>query len=80
MLSTARIVCAAIALVIVAALGIWIFRQGGEHVKISIERQNNEAGDRSDRARGDYDLCVDGGGVYDFGAGRCVGAAPGGRH
>ncbi len=36
-----------------------------------IERQNNAAGNSADSARGSYDKCIDGGGVWDFGAGKC---------
>lgn len=58
----------------------WFYRQGGQAVVISIERQNNASGDKSDQARADYDRCVDGGGVFDFAAGQCRRPAPRGRH
>ncbi len=36
-----------------------------------IERQNNAAGNSAVSARSTYDKCIDGGGVWDFGAGKC---------
>lgn len=59
---------------------VWFYQQGGQAVLISIERQNNVSGDKSDQARSNYDLCLDGGGVYDFAAGKCRRPAPRGRH
>ena len=58
---------------IVAILGLvgWIYRKGGEGALIGVERQNNEAAGKSDRARARYDDCVERGGLYDFGTGKC---------
>ncbi|MBN9155815.1 hypothetical protein [Microbacterium sp.] len=62
------------------AAAIWLFvdirDQGAESVRTSIERQNNEAGNTADGARSAYDRCLDGGGLWNFGAGRCDGPAP----
>jgi hypothetical protein len=60
-------------LLLVTAGAVWLYRQGGESVLHSIERQNDAAGDASDQARSDYDRCVhpDSGGVYDFATGKC---------
>lgn len=62
------------------AAAIWLFveirDQGAESVRTSIERQNNEAGNAADGARSAYDRCLDGGGLWNFGAGRCDGPAP----
>lgn len=58
----------------------WFYSQGAESVVISIERQNNAAGNASDQARADYNACVDSGRVFDFATGQCRGPAPRGRH
>lgn len=66
----------------IAAAGalIWVYavilHQGAEGVRISIERQNNEARNSADDARSAYDRCLDDGGLWNFGAGRCDGSAP----
>ncbi|OHV85967.1 hypothetical protein [Ensifer sp. LCM 4579] len=61
--------------VLVLAAVTWavleIREDGARSVKQAIERQNNEAASQSDARRGDYDHCIDGGGVWDFGAGKC---------
>ena len=58
---------------VIAGAAAWIYNQGGESVQIKIERQDNEAGNASDKARSDYDRCVhpDSGGVYDYATGKC---------
>lgn len=66
----------ALILAIVVALGgaaAWFYTQGGEAVRIEIERQDNVAGTKSENARSAYDRCVhpDIGGVYDFATGQC---------
>lgn len=58
----------------------WLYGKGGESVEIKIERQNNDAGDKSDQARTDYDSCRDGGGVFDFATSKCRRPAPRGRN
>ncbi|CUX38459.1 exported hypothetical protein [Agrobacterium deltaense Zutra 3/1] len=61
------------------ATGILIIdRNATYRAVIKTERQNNAAGDRADSARHRFDDCA--GGVWDFGAGRCIGPAPGGRN
>ncbi len=80
MFTTPRVIAALVILLAIVSALVWIYRQGGNDVRTAIERQNNEAGDQSDRARSDYDACVDGGGVYDFGARKCRRPAPGGRN
>ena len=77
---TARLVIALAVLLVLTGLAVWIYQQGGETVRTSIERLNNASGDKSDQARAGYDRCVDGGGMYDFATGQCRGASPGGRH
>ncbi|NSY17279.1 hypothetical protein [Neorhizobium sp. AL 9.2.2] len=74
MSSTLRIIIIFLFLTVTAIIGAatWIYHAGGESKLNSIERQNNEAGNQSDRARGDYDVCIDGGRVWDFGSGKCT--------
>lgn len=66
--------------VAVAAALIWLYADirdhGAESVRTSMERQNNEAGNAADDARSAYDRCLDGGGLWNFRAGRCDGPAP----
>jgi hypothetical protein len=69
MFSTPRIIAAVAALAILAAVVAWIYRQGGDDVRTSIERQNNEAGRTADDVCSRFDLCPDG--MWDFGAGKC---------
>lgn len=78
MLSTPRTIAAVAALAIVASALLWIYWRGGDDVRTSIERQNNEAGRTADDVRSRYDLCPPG--MWDFGAGKCRRAAAGGRH
>ena len=60
------------------AVGIlFIDRNATNRAVIKTERQNNAAADRADSARHRFDDCA--GGVWDFGAGRCIRPAPGGR-
>ncbi|RMI22604.1 hypothetical protein CN153_08135 [Sinorhizobium meliloti] len=78
MFTTPRLIAAATALAIVAAIVAWIYRQGGDDVRTSIERQNNEAGRTADDVRSRFDLCPPG--MWDFGAGKCRRSSPGGGH
>lgn len=78
MLSTRRIVAAVAVLAIVASFLHWIYWRGGDDVRTSIERQNNEAGRTADDSRFRFDLCP--AGMWDFVAGKCRRAAAGGRH
>jgi hypothetical protein len=67
---------------ILAALAwavIEIREDGAQSVKNSIERQNNEAAGQSDTARSSYDRCLDGGGLWNFGAQQCDRASSGRR-
>jgi type II secretory pathway pseudopilin PulG len=70
-------------LIIIIALGLaalWVYQRGAEDVRNATERQNNAAGNQSDDARSRYDLCVDGGGVWDYGSGKCARTPAGGRN
>ncbi len=67
---------------ILAALAwavIEIRQDGAQSFKNSIERQNNEAAGQSDTARSSYDRCLDGGGLWNFGAQQCDRASSGSR-
>jgi hypothetical protein len=66
------------AAVVVAGFAVHLLRQSGvDSVRLAIERQNNAAGTKADSSALDYDACRDVGRVWNFGAGRCGGAAPG---
>ncbi|MDW9378397.1 hypothetical protein GOC57_31835 [Sinorhizobium meliloti] len=58
MFCTPRLIVAAAALAIVAAVVAWIYRQGGDDVMTSSERQNNEAGRTADDVRTRFDLAL----------------------
>jgi hypothetical protein len=75
MLSSPRIIAAITALSFVVIVLAWIYRQGGDDVRTSIERQNNEAGRSADDVRSRFDLCPPG--MWDFGAGKCRRSTPG---
>lgn len=81
---TARILVAlALVLALLLALGAaaaWLFRQGGQSVIHTIERQNHDAAATADKARFDYDRCIDGGGMFDFATGQCSRPARRGRN
>lgn len=73
------------AIVIVAAIvaaggAIWggyalIRKSGADAVRTEIERQNNEAGIKGATTRDNLRRCTVAGGVWDFRAGKCRGAA-----
>ncbi|UTV37656.1 hypothetical protein MYG64_04890 [Ensifer adhaerens] len=54
---------------------IWLVAEiredGARSVITKFERQNNASGDAASNARSDFDLCLDRGGVWDYGAGKC---------
>lgn len=56
MFTTPRILGALGILLILHGIARWFWRQAGGEALQSIERQNNEAGDASDRARSDFDV------------------------
>lgn len=76
--STPKLVLCVLVCLAMLALVHLIRKDGADSVRDTIERQNNAAGDAADDARGAYDRCPDG--LWDFGAGRCKGAAPRGGH
>lgn len=78
MFATPRTIAAVAALAIVASFLLWIYWRGGDDVRSSIERQNNEAGRTADDDRSDYDRCPPG--MWDFGAGKCRRSQAGGWH
>lgn len=75
MLATPRTIAAVAALAIVASILLWIYWRGGDDVRTSIERQNNEAGRTADDVRSRFDLCP--AGMWGFAAGKCRRAAAG---
>ncbi|MBT9373128.1 hypothetical protein [Rhizobium sp. CSW-27] len=75
--ATVKIAAVLAALSILGAFGIWFWKQAGNDVRISIERQDNAAGDNADDARTRFDTCADG--LWDYGAGKCRRTSPRGR-
>ena len=71
MSSTLRIIIifAIVAAIIGAATSL--YNAGRTGTLNTIERQNNEAGNASDRARSSFDECFDAGGVFDSSSGKC---------
>lgn len=69
-------VMALAAVALIAAVIFLVDRRATDRALEDVERQNNEAADQSDRARGAYVVCIDGGGLWDYGAGKCKRAAP----
>lgn len=58
----------------VTAAIIMIDLNATERATVKTERQNNAAGDGADGARDRFDDCASG--MWDFGAGKCLGPAP----
>lgn len=77
---TLKIIAAVAALGAIAFVFNKIRESGADSVRATIERQNNEAGNAADEGVLDYDGCRDSGRVWNFGAGRCIGPAPGRRN
>lgn len=69
-------IMAVVAVMAIAFVRI-IYKNGADSVRTSIERQNNAAGKQADDRALDYDACRDAGRLWNFGAGRCGGAAQG---
>lgn len=62
---------------VLASLVVYAIRKDAEQdLATKIERQNNEAASKSDTARSNYDICLDGGGLWNFRAGKCDGPTP----
>jgi hypothetical protein len=72
MSSTLRIIIAFAIVTPIIGAATWLYNAGGAGTLNSIKRQNNEAGNASDNAGGAYDVCIDGGWVWDFGSGKCT--------
>ncbi|QRY69093.1 hypothetical protein JVX98_12745 [Ensifer sp. PDNC004] len=75
-----RVVVGGLALAGLLWLVAEIRKDGARAVVTKIERQNNASGDAASNARSDFDLCLDRGGVWDYGAGKCRRSQAGGRH
>ncbi|WP_060530095.1 MULTISPECIES: hypothetical protein [unclassified Ensifer] len=67
----ARIIAGGLALAGLIWLVAEIREDGARSVITKIERQNDASGDAASNARSDFDLCLDRGGVWDYGAGKC---------
>lgn len=80
MLPWVKILGGAFALAALAWAVLQIREDGAQSVKQAIERQNNEAALQSAARRSDFDRCLDGGGLWDFGTGKCRGPQAGGRN
>ena len=66
-----RIIAGGLVLAGLAWLVIEIRKDGAQSVTTKIERQNNEAANRAQSKRIDYDSCLDAGRLWNFGAGEC---------
>jgi hypothetical protein len=75
MVPWAKILGGVLMLAAVAWVAFQIREDGAQSVKQAIERQNNEAASQADTGRSDFDRCLDGGGLWDFAAGKCRGPA-----
>ncbi|MBP2462068.1 MULTISPECIES: hypothetical protein [unclassified Rhizobium] len=75
MSSTLRIIVIFAIVTAIIGAATWFYNAGGAGALNTIERQNNEAGEQSDRARSAYDVCIDGGRLWDFRSGKCAGPA-----
>jgi hypothetical protein len=71
MSSTLRIIIVFAIVTAIIGAATWLYTAGGSGTLNSIERQNNEAGNASDRARSSFDECFDAGGVFDSSSGKC---------
>ena len=72
-------VAALAAVIMVAAIIFLVEQRAADRALEDVERQNNAAGSQSDSARRAFDLCFDGGGVWNYAAGECDRPANGGR-
>lgn len=75
-----RIIAGGLALAGLIWLVAEIREDGARSVITKIERQNDASGDAASNARSDFDLCLDRGGVWDYGAGKCRRSQAGGRY
>jgi hypothetical protein len=73
MMTGPRLLGGALVLAAVAWAVLQIREDGAQSTKNAIERQNNEAANRADTKRTDYDICLSSGGLWNFGAGECDG-------
>lgn len=61
------------AVVLIAAAFFLVDRRATQRALENVERRDNAAANDADDARGRYDACAYG--LWDFGAGKCVGVA-----
>lgn len=76
--ATVKIIAVSAVLFILGAFGVWFWKQASNDARISIERQDNAAGDNADDARSRFDTCPHG--LWDYGAGKCRGGETRGRN
>lgn len=60
---------------IITAIGLLLYmvRENGKTTALqNIERQNNEAATDANKAALDFDACIDAGGLWNYGSGKCV--------
>lgn len=65
------VIGACLALLTVVWVAAEIKHAGRMAERERIERENDDAGDNADRARGDYDECIANGGVFNFATRKC---------
>ncbi len=66
-----RIIAGGLVLAGIVWLVAEIREDGAQSVITKIERQNDASGDAASNARSNFDLCLDRGGVWDYGARKC---------
>lgn len=73
MIAWLRMLCGGLMLAAVVWAVHEIRADGARSVIQAIERQNDDAENRAQEKRLDYDTCIDAGGLWDFGAEKCRG-------
>lgn len=63
------IVIGLVAVSVFSGIVIKVRNEALKQAKVEVERQNNAAGNSSDSARDQFDLCPDG--MWNYGTGRC---------
>ncbi|NRP19456.1 hypothetical protein LPJGGPFB_02712 [Ensifer adhaerens] len=73
MIAWLRMLCGGLVLAAVVWAVHEIRADGARSVIQAIERQNDDAANRAQEKRLDYDTCIVAGGLWDFGAEKCRG-------
>lgn len=74
-----KIAAVLICIAAVAATGVWVYQSGRDNALDDVEDQNDEAGNAAIEGADSWRVCIDAGGVWDFGSGECLRAGNGGR-